>query len=659
MSLFPAEVKKVSFLIHQSDLEKALDALHERGIVQIIDIKKEKSKLTKELNVVDVEQELSDFNAYELRLLKTINALKPYRAKRGGIKSLLNPPVIERREVKKKSVETLFRETENLLNPIEKGVAEAERRMKSIEDKIKDVEVTLSRLSYLRLLPFDLSLPYKLRHVNVKIGLTKNLDVLKSNVKDLCILEYRAIGEKREGKYIVACIFHASIKEEIEKIWQRYVETLIIPQLSGTPSKLIRELEKEKSLLLMEKKKAERELKRLAEKHLIDLLAKLEELRIEKAKIEAKSLFGRTSTTYLIEGWVVSKDMNELGMLLEKVTGRGVIYSFSNPAKNPEEPPTYIETSPLTKPFKPLLTLFGLPRYNEINPLIFLVLWFPIMFGFMLGDAGYGLVILLASLVAKLKWGKRSSFISTWSMVGIFLGFWTTIFGYLSNSFFGDLLPRFFDTNLPSLSLFGIQIPIDGLRNPLVFLQIALILGLVHLNIGIALAIIQNLRRGDIRELITGQLSFILLQIFGGALLGEYLLKIWTLSNAFETISVIGTLAGIVLLAVKAKGMAFLELMGFVGDWLSYARLLALGLATAGMALAFNIVAELFGEMVHVSISIVILVIAHVVTLGLNSLGAAVHSLRLQYVEFFNRFYEGGGKAFTPFRARRRYTKLV
>ena len=105
--------------------------------------------------------------------------------------------------------------------------------------------------------------------------------------------------------------------------------------------------------------------------------------------------------------------------------------------------------------------------------------------------------------------------------------------------------------------------------------------------------------------------------------------------------------------------MAFLELMGFVGDWLSYARLLALGLATAGMALAFNIVAQLFGDMIHVTVSIFILLIAHLATMGLNSLGAAVHSLRLQYVEFFNRFYEGGGKEFAPLKAKRKYTELV
>jgi len=105
--------------------------------------------------------------------------------------------------------------------------------------------------------------------------------------------------------------------------------------------------------------------------------------------------------------------------------------------------------------------------------------------------------------------------------------------------------------------------------------------------------------------------------------------------------------------------MTFLEIMGFVGDWLSYARLLALGLATAGMALAFNIVAQLFGEMIHVVVSALILVVAHVVTMGLNSLGAAVHSLRLQYVEFFNRFYEGGGRAFAPLKAKRKYTELV
>ena len=107
--------------------------------------------------------------------------------------------------------------------------------------------------------------------------------------------------------------------------------------------------------------------------------------------------------------------------------------------------------------------------------------------------------------------------------------------------------------------------------------------------------------------------------------------------------------------------VGFFDITGYVGDWLSYARLLALGLATAGMALAFNVVSGMTImdiPIVGFIIPAILLIILHVVNLGLQALGAAVHSLRLQYVEFFNRFYEGGGREFTPFKMKRKYTKL-
>jgi len=118
---------------------------------------------------------------------------------------------------------------------------------------------------------------------------------------------------------------------------------------------------------------------------------------------------------------------------------------------------------------------------------------------------------------------------------------------------------------------------------------------------------------------------------------------------------------GIILRLVNVGPLGLFDITGYIGDWLSYARLLALGLGTTGMALAFNIIAQLIPDMIPVIGFIfvpIILIFAHTVNLGLQTLGAGVHSLRLQYVEFFNRFYSGGGKKFNPFSIKRKYTKL-
>jgi len=297
---------------------------------------------------------------------------------------------------------------------------------------------------------------------------------------------------------------------------------------------------------------------------------------------------------------------------------------------------------------------------------IIMGIFFVLFFGVMLGDAGYGLIILSLSLFGYIKFSKFSGFIRGWAFLGIWLGLTTTIVGFLTNGFFGDLIPRFFYNNpdqpLYSLTIGGVHLPIEPLRDPLTILTIALLFGLIHLNIGIILAIYQSYKNRDFKELFANHSSWLLLELGGGLLLGDSLLHLVSLGTVEFYFALILVIIGLVLRIWHAGPLGFFDITGFVGDWLSYARLLALGLATAGMALAFNIIAKLFADMIPIQIigvivMVILLVLMHAINLGLQALGAGVHSLRLQYVEFFNRFYEGGGHEFKPFSIKRKYTK--
>ena len=308
--------------------------------------------------------------------------------------------------------------------------------------------------------------------------------------------------------------------------------------------------------------------------------------------------------------------------------------------------------------------MFALPKYNEINPTIIMGIFFILFFGLMLSDAGYGLVILILSLYGYFKLGKHSDMFKSWSFMGFWMGLVTTIVGFLTNSFFGDLIPRFFYGNpampLYSLNIGGIQLPANPIKDPLTILTIALLCGLIHLNVGVILGIYQAYKRKEYKEMMTGKLCWVFLQIGGGILICKMLLQIPFIQPLIYLGSIF-VIIGIIQLFAHAGPIGFFDITGYVGDWLSYARLLALGLATAGMALAFNVIAQLMGSMIPVIgivIMIILLVFAHIINLGLQALGAGIHSLRLQYVEFFNRFYEGGGKEFSPLRIRRKYTKI-
>ncbi|MDD3493722.1 MAG: V-type ATPase 116kDa subunit family protein, partial [Candidatus Thermoplasmatota archaeon] len=218
------------------------------------------------------------------------------------------------------------------------------------------------------------------------------------------------------------------------------------------------------------------------------------------------------------------------------------------------------------------------------------------------------------------------------------------------------------DATLYQASVLGYSLPIDALHKPLVILVMTLIIGLAHLNLGIVLAAYQNYKRGRVKAAVVEQGGWFALQIGGGALIGLYLLDLWTLTGTAYWVTVVLTLVGLLTLFVRKGPMGFFDLTGYIGDWLSYARLLALGLATAGMALAFNIVAQLTPELVPVVgviLAPVILIVTHLANLLIQSLGAGIHALRLQYVEFFGRFYEGGGRKFTPFQIHRKHTEEI
>jgi V/A-type H+-transporting ATPase subunit I len=274
-------------------------------------------------------------------------------------------------------------------------------------------------------------------------------------------------------------------------------------------------------------------------------------------------------------------------------------------------------------------------------------------------------MIVILSLFGYIRLGRFSPLIKNFSFLGIWLGLTTTVVGLLTNSFFGDFIPRYIyhdpDGLLYTLKVGEIHLPIQPLRDPLTILTIALIFGLIHLNLGILLAIYQSIRNKKYKTLLTQHFSWIFLEIGGGMLIGSLLLHLWDLSALWFYMATILVFAGLILRLIEAGPLGLFHITGFIGDWLSYARLLALGLATTGMALAFNVIGEIIPQIVPLvgfALVPIILIVAHVANLGIQTLGAGVHSLRLQYVEFFNRFYEGGGKKFKPFSERRRYTKI-
>ena len=654
-------MNKVSIIAHQKYVEDIVYRLHEIGLMEI--------KIISEIEELEKTNEHPDTQiciGYENRLTNIINIFKKLRSKPKGLKSILKPNLQEDIQiVEEETPEELYSQIEGVLSSIEQDVLSKDSLIQKLNEEISNLREIQKTIRLLVGFDFLLSDQGESPYLILKVGETGNIEDLKREIDKIeyAALFSKSISKGKKKKWVVILVAHISEKEKIERISRSFLTLFDLPSIKNTPKEALIKIKREIKEKTMERNNIIKQLKTISEEYLQILLALREQIQLEKQRKMVYRNFMKTNNTMVIQGWIPERDTEDLKTEIEKISDGHAVVILEKPSENPDNPPTLLDVPSWANSFKTLLQLFATPKYREINPTIPMGIFFIIFFGFMLGDAGYGLVIFLLSLIGYIKL-RYSPLIKAWSFLGIWLGISTMIVGFLTNSFFGDFIPRFIygDPSKPiyTMNIGGITLPLDSLKDPITILIIGLILGLIHLNLGIILGIYQAFHRKEYRKMITEHACWIPLQIGGGILIGNFILD-WSINSYIFISAIILVLVGIILLFANSGPIGFFDITGYVGDWLSYARLLALGLATAGMALAFNVVAAIIPSLIpYIGIILlpIVLIIAHLANLLLQSLGAGVHSLRLQYVEFFNRFYEGGGYEFTPFKIKRRYTQI-
>lgn len=338
----------------------------------------------------------------------------------------------------------------------------------------------------------------------------------------------------------------------------------------------------------------------------------------------------------------------------------------------PEEgdiPPTLLENPAWSSCAESLTLMYGTPTYGTIDPSSMMAPFFFLFLGMCFGDAGYGLVLsgIFGYFLIRheLSDGLRKFFIL------LTIGMLCTVFmGAVTGSWFGDSITAFpfLQTLIPFKE--SVQF-LDPMNDPMTFLKISLGLGFIHVIFGVSIAFAENWRNGDKKTALFDQATWIFfliaLVIFGVSATGS-LPENWIVPSKYASI-----LGALLLIATQGRDkknifgkllsgvLSLYNVTGFLGDVLSYSRLLALGLGSAAVGMVINLLCTLVAgsSYIGVVLAVLIFVIGHSFSIIVNLLGAFVHSLRLQYVEFFGKFYAAAGRDFSPLRNTTEYTKLV
>ena len=459
---------------------------------------------------------------------------------------------------------------------------------------------------------------------------------------------------KDEVYYLVISSIDESEKEKLTEVFRNSSFTVENLDIDAVPQDYKNGLQKEISELKKEKRRLKAQIKTYSE-DLTDLQAVYEYMQNKKLRIVESEKLAQTENTILIKGWIPTEKVSEFEKVIKDEAGDNYYLTFADADRDDATVPIKLKNGKVASTFENLTGMYAYPRYNEIDPTPLFTPFYILFFGMMGADVGYGLVLLLATMFV-LKVVNLSSQMRKSIKFFFYLSFSVIFWGLLYGSYFGATIP----------GMWRLVDPASQYNDLLIG---SILFGVVHIFVGLAIKAYMLIRDGKSLEAVYDVL-FWYMALIGGMLF--LIFKLINLSAVVANVSMwvmIAGMAGIVLTGGReAKGVgaklggglySLYGISSYVGDFVSYSRLMALGLSGGFIASAINMIAGMIsGSWVGMIFIPVILIAGHLFNMFLSFLGAYVHTSRLMYVEYFGKFYEGGGKPFKDFRTENKYINL-
>jgi V/A-type H+-transporting ATPase subunit I len=642
-----ATLKKIEILGHISQRDDVLAYLQRGGQVEVIDLK-DKSDEYKDYSF---EQQTIRYEKVTEAVERLSWLMSFFEGLGETRRSVLAPkPVLRRRELLGLLQNLDYDALHSHSHEIESSLREIERREMDLASRRRELgpwialDVPLQTLGETDFTGNTLGCIQK-----------KTFPLLSEQLESLPGVHLEVVDEDKA----TACVFVAYLKsteqETTELLRQHEFAFHHLRHYRGRVEEILREIAEEEEqldsrhLALLEEAKGllSEETKVAA---LLDYFSNVER------KEGAKGNLLYSDQTFYLQGWIKEDEAASAERRLQEHFAT-IDVTTSDPSPD-DVLPVVLENRNVVRPFEFLTGIYGYPGYHDVDPTPFMAPFFFVFFGFCLGDAPYGLMLALTSIfvLRKFKMGPQGR---RFFRLLLYCGLSTVVVGALTGGWLGDLL------GIPALW-------VNPLKKPVPVLNVALILGIIQIWTGYAVAAYASIRRKRYLDAILDQGPiFVLLTGLTG--IGLIFLKALPAEAMTASAGLVGA-ATVVIFAAHGRhqrslpekvlfgGLSwYTALSGYLSDVLSYCRLWALGLVTGAMASTVNLIATTIHKMipvVGVVLAVVILVGGHAFTLLVNTLGAFVHTIRLQFVEFFSKFFQSSGKPFQPLSIENKFTVI-
>jgi len=641
-------MKKIIIASYKDQAGELLEAIQHQGIMEVLDANRALvSKQWPQLQSIterprQIEERLE-------KLEQAIVFLNEYTNKKGGLAAALAPRAVidQSRFVNTVGSDQALHSLEHCL--------QLQKKMDGLKLEAENISAQIQHLLPWEKLTTPLQEIDSLQTTAVLAGFLsgKNLITAGKELRELAVIEH--IGRHNNSTACVIACFKENLQDVHKVLRGLEFEAVNFTGIKGVAAELIKENRQKVVDIKNQLTVAKNDAKKLSEQ-IIDLQILADYYRNILSRHTTQRTSPQSEQVVIFEGWVKKHDYAQLKKIVKHFDASSI---SEMPIKKDEDIPVEIDNNPLFRPFEVITRLYGMPHSTSVDPTVFLAPFFAIFLGLCISDVGYGLILAVAFwwLGRKMQAGKQ--------VITLFLicSFTTILFGFITGSWFADTITALIPAQGKTYSILnGIRekfLLIDPMSQPINFILLTLAIGYFQMMFGFCIALTRNLMQKNFVAAICDQ--FVWLVFYNNFLvIGLTKCKVIPAGpmNLYIVIAIICAIM-ILLTAVREGawgsriGMGAFQLFSavfFVGDTLSYVRLMALGMVGAGLGMAINVLVKMLMDVPYVGffLAAILFVAGHTFNVALSLLGAFVHSMRLQFIEFFPKFFSGGGTDFRP-----------